>query len=405
MSFGARTYYIKSTDPPAGTRFSSAIKCCKSAYSKFWARGLGPEGGAILNIIHEPDYCFVLRYEAFQQQIGVNLRIECTVGKRRPAHEVVPDSELLQKLDQFVPPWNAFLDRWNPLEPADFYDVVQWLKASSNLRPDLIDHWQGYLAESIVQIGKDDKWPVDYSDGALEKRWQEHLKREASFHGPPQEEVIQCWERCLRKASSSQEPSDITEGKYLAGKAIVLPLADAQRNVGVVRIHRVTSPCDAAFPPLLVGPVSPDTDLDCPDTDSEYSPNTAAAIVPLRPVMLPPFWRREGEIEGNSAGGFVEPHVALRNLSNSESVTGNPDTDSEFGKHPAAWSRTSENPYYLYEGFRPGDVRSGDAPHAATPMRLSRCGRHVDYCGVPCALPVLAEARIGRSVFCGAKEG
>jgi hypothetical protein len=62
----------------------------------------------------------------------------------------------------------------------------------------------------------------DYSDDALEKRWQRHLEREASFHGPPQEEVIQSWERCLRKAwkededdgsdeSSGSEESSISE--------------------------------------------------------------------------------------------------------------------------------------------------------------------------------------------------
>jgi hypothetical protein len=48
----------------------------------------------------------------------------------------------------------------------------------------LIDRWEGYLAESIVQI-----MPVypgyegDYSDDELEERWQTHLKREADFHG------------------------------------------------------------------------------------------------------------------------------------------------------------------------------------------------------------------------------
>lgn len=46
---------------------------------------------------------------------------------------------------------------------------------------------------------------VDCSDDALEKRWQRHLEREASFHGPPQEEMIQCWESCLRKAREKDE--------------------------------------------------------------------------------------------------------------------------------------------------------------------------------------------------------
>ncbi|KAJ7889195.1 hypothetical protein B0H13DRAFT_884898 [Mycena leptocephala] len=59
-----------------------------------------------------------------------------------------PDPELLQKVDQFVPPWDSF---GYDLEPVDFYDVVQWLKTSPNPRPDLIGCWQGYLAKSIVQ--------------------------------------------------------------------------------------------------------------------------------------------------------------------------------------------------------------------------------------------------------------
>lgn len=41
--------------------------------------------------------------------------------------------ELLQELNQFIPPWEAF-DMFGVsgfcLEPVDFYDVVQWLKVS-----------------------------------------------------------------------------------------------------------------------------------------------------------------------------------------------------------------------------------------------------------------------------------
>ncbi|KAJ7848541.1 hypothetical protein B0H13DRAFT_2285274 [Mycena leptocephala] len=119
-----------------------------------------------------------------------------------------PDPKLVQKLEHFVPPWDVFSQRWNNLDPVDFYDVVQWLKASPNPRPDLIDCWQQYLAENIVQKSKWSKWdeaPVDYSDHALEKRWQGHLKREASFYGPPREDMIRCWDRCLRKAREEDE--------------------------------------------------------------------------------------------------------------------------------------------------------------------------------------------------------
>jgi hypothetical protein len=40
------------------------------------------------------------------------------------------DPELLQKLDQFVPPWDAFSKASVCLKPVEFYDVIQWLKVS-----------------------------------------------------------------------------------------------------------------------------------------------------------------------------------------------------------------------------------------------------------------------------------
>jgi len=107
-----------------------------------------------------------------------------------------PDPGLLQKLDQFVPLWDVFSHPLDHLQPVEFYDVIQWLKTSPDPQPDSIDRWQGYLVESIVRKRKDGfHW--DHSDDALEKRWQDHVEREASFHGPPRasdEEVIQCWE-------------------------------------------------------------------------------------------------------------------------------------------------------------------------------------------------------------------
>ncbi|KAJ7811468.1 hypothetical protein B0H14DRAFT_1470879 [Mycena olivaceomarginata] len=45
-----------------------------------------------------------------------------------------PDPELLQKLNQIVPPWEVFSeDKWTILEPIEFYDVVQWLKVSCHI--------------------------------------------------------------------------------------------------------------------------------------------------------------------------------------------------------------------------------------------------------------------------------
>ncbi|KAJ7840180.1 hypothetical protein B0H14DRAFT_2785783 [Mycena olivaceomarginata] len=115
------------------------------------------------------------------------------------------DPELLQKLDQFVPPWDVFSKASVCLEPVEFYDVIQWLKTFPNPQPNLIDRWQGYLTESIVQKTKSERNPVDYSDDALEERWKYHLENEVSFHGPSQEEVIQIFESVLRKARIQDE--------------------------------------------------------------------------------------------------------------------------------------------------------------------------------------------------------
>ncbi|KAF7344231.1 putative nwd2 protein [Mycena venus] len=108
--------------------------------------------------------------------------------------------ELLEELIEFCPPWDIFSE-WNKrLEPVEFHDVVQWLKASPNPRPDLIDRWQGYLRESMDHPG------MVYTDEELEKRWKDNLAREASFHGPPQEsdeEVIRYWEACISELTNS----------------------------------------------------------------------------------------------------------------------------------------------------------------------------------------------------------
>ncbi|KAJ7899462.1 hypothetical protein B0H14DRAFT_2556539 [Mycena olivaceomarginata] len=79
------------------------------------------------------------------------------------------DPELLQELDQFIPPFDVFSDSWNHLQPVEFHDVVQWLKASYDPRPDLIRRWEGYLRESMVRKKR------DYNHQELEERWQDKL--------------------------------------------------------------------------------------------------------------------------------------------------------------------------------------------------------------------------------------
>jgi hypothetical protein len=56
---------------------------------------------------------------------------------------------------------------------------------------------------------------MKYSDDELEKRWQDHIEKEAYFHRSPQEsdnEVIQCWMNCLRHYTSSGSGS-VEEGE------------------------------------------------------------------------------------------------------------------------------------------------------------------------------------------------
>ncbi|KAJ7920414.1 hypothetical protein B0H13DRAFT_2319466 [Mycena leptocephala] len=102
--------------------------------------------------------------------------------------------ELLQELNDFVPPWDIF--------DHGIFSTLLTLQTSSNPQPDLIDHWQNYLTESRYRSG------TNYSDELLEQRWQDHLEKEAYFYGPPQqfgEEVILCWESGLAKLKKEEE--------------------------------------------------------------------------------------------------------------------------------------------------------------------------------------------------------
>ncbi|KAJ7690378.1 hypothetical protein B0H17DRAFT_591465 [Mycena rosella] len=121
--------------------------------------------------------------------------------------------ELLLDLRRFVPHWDGFVDGEEQLQPNEFHDVVQWLKASPDPQLDLIERWQGYLEASMHRWG-------NFSDDQLEARWQHNLEREAHFHGPPQpsdEEVLRCWESVLetinRKSGFETEESDDEEGE------------------------------------------------------------------------------------------------------------------------------------------------------------------------------------------------
>ncbi|KAJ7797921.1 hypothetical protein B0H14DRAFT_2618448, partial [Mycena olivaceomarginata] len=105
--------------------------------------------------------------------------------------------ELLRELDQFVPPWDVFSEG---LEPVEFYDVVRWLKTSTDAHVDLIDRWRSHLTESMARAG------ANYSDDELEERWQARTAKEAYIQGPSRSfdrEVIRCWEGCLREYMST----------------------------------------------------------------------------------------------------------------------------------------------------------------------------------------------------------
>ncbi|KAJ6526768.1 hypothetical protein B0H19DRAFT_1084349 [Mycena capillaripes] len=114
------------------------------------------------------------------------------------------DPKLLQTIDQFHPPWDIFSE-WSlyGLEPAEFYDVVQWLKflkQSTDPQLRMVARWESHLAESRIRAEERERYSYikhDYSDNQLEKRWQNKLKKEAPQL--PDNEVMRCWEGYMRK--------------------------------------------------------------------------------------------------------------------------------------------------------------------------------------------------------------
>ncbi|KAJ7887760.1 hypothetical protein B0H13DRAFT_1888717 [Mycena leptocephala] len=121
-----------------------------------------------------------------------------------------PTPELMNELHEFVPPWDVFKAEGGKLDPVDFYDVVQWLRNAPDPQPDLIAR-KDYLRKSIT------RWPgrqTDFSDAAMEKRWQDHIAREEYFEGPFQDfegEVVQCWKNCLAKHVGEEDKSEIED--------------------------------------------------------------------------------------------------------------------------------------------------------------------------------------------------
>ncbi|KAJ7491469.1 hypothetical protein B0H11DRAFT_1912089 [Mycena galericulata] len=112
----------------------------------------------------------------------------------------------MKELHEFVPFWEVFEKEFMPLEPVDFHDVVQWLKNLPNPQPDLIARWEGYLYKSIIQ-----RKYGDYSEAALEQRWQDHKAREEYLNGPFQDfegEVVQCWKNCFAKYCGDERESE-----------------------------------------------------------------------------------------------------------------------------------------------------------------------------------------------------
>jgi hypothetical protein len=103
--------------------------------------------------------------------------------------------ELLQKLDEFVPPWDLFRSSDCPRDclcPKEFYHVVQWLKVGAGAsyvvrqlltigqahpQPplELIARWQQYLNKSREKCERFGKrgWHKKKTDADFETTWQE----------------------------------------------------------------------------------------------------------------------------------------------------------------------------------------------------------------------------------------
>ncbi|KAJ7120360.1 hypothetical protein C8R44DRAFT_672130 [Mycena epipterygia] len=111
--------------------------------------------------------------------------------------------ELLHELREFVPHWPVYGDSWRiNLQPIEFHDVVQWLKASPDPPLELIVCWQGYLEESKSRCGRARE---DLTDEQLEysSNWRRGNREEFGPRWIPaerrlwEEDDLRVWESAL----------------------------------------------------------------------------------------------------------------------------------------------------------------------------------------------------------------
>ncbi|KAJ6528409.1 hypothetical protein B0H19DRAFT_1274637 [Mycena capillaripes] len=94
------------------------------------------------------------------------------------------------------------------LFPEDFYNVLQWIKAFPDPTSELVERWQGYLAESRERHS-----PFQYSwnpmtpDEASEQNWREskwiglfnNNLQTIDLEEVEQEQLIQSWDRFIKE--------------------------------------------------------------------------------------------------------------------------------------------------------------------------------------------------------------
>ncbi|KAF8182120.1 hypothetical protein K438DRAFT_1161411 [Mycena galopus ATCC 62051] len=103
------------------------------------------------------------------------------------------NTELLQDLHDFIPPWEAFPSKYLPMScdhSVDFHNVLHWLKQLPDPPLALITRWESYLIrmEQLCQCSLPCK-------GTHESWRQEHMKAWDDFVLPSNEEaMVEWWE-------------------------------------------------------------------------------------------------------------------------------------------------------------------------------------------------------------------
>lgn len=158
--------------------------------------------------------------------------------------------KLLQKLDEFIPPWDSFSSsdcESDFLCSREFYHIVQWLKVGARAsyvvrwlfticqaHPEppleLIERWQGYLNESrqkYKHLGNH-RWDEAKTDVYFEKIWQRNSPM--GFNITPQGSDEEDSIRRLERTVETMGKDDSRRNSFSGGPVIRLTRVGAVWN-------------------------------------------------------------------------------------------------------------------------------------------------------------------------------